>query len=184
MKKGYASKEGMAIDAENVLNELMGELNAVRMVDLFASDRFLDSCRKGLKEKIGTTGTMYMRRLSLAAFASAMFKLGEACVTLLKPLGCYSKDTKELKKKIDRAKLTDWRYINEHIIDDKTGMHHSPEKIAAALEAINSQFEDLMGNGIAGLISQIEEIRNELKAKHPIVKGAVKIRFAKYPKSK
>ncbi len=183
MSKGYKSDELKAKAAFVIINELMGELHAARMVFLFASDDFLDlPNQQHLKETLDETALIYLRRLSISSFASVMYKFIEIYDNFLKPLGCATNEAKSLRKKIPIDKLDEFRHINQHILDKETSRHHSIDKIKSIVKELEIKFPDLFKGDISNMIIRFESIRNTIETKYPSSRSYVKERHEQFIK--
>ena len=179
MTSGYSSDEERAKDAFYVINDLMGELHACRMIFFLASDKFMNSPKvTDLKERMGDATLVYVRRIALLGFASVMFKYRETYEKFLKPLGCVTDKSKALLRKIlDFEQL---RHIGEHVIDKDTGRHHSTESLIQAFEDLNKAFKSPLEEDSNELMIRLEECRNEIEAKFPTSKTSVQERHKKH----
>lgn len=181
--KGYSSADAMAYDAFLILNELMGELHAARLIFLFASDGFFKNASViPIARHITSLNQVYMRRLALLSVGSTLFKYQELYENLLSPFGCADGVAKKIFKKSKGARLENLRHISHHILDKKTKKHHSVEKIHDAFVTMGKVFSDLFGHDSSELIGEFEMVRNALSRRYPGAEKSVADRDRDYKK--
>lgn len=174
----YKTKSEMAIDAFDIINQMMGELQAARMTNFLVSDQFLDSPKlNGLKERIGESRRVFIRRMALSTVASVMFRWKELYDYFLKQLDCHSDDAKAFLRSVSREKLEELRHANEHLLDKDTGRFHTLDKIENIFSSLNQNNPDLMEQGISENIKRLEKIRDQIEKKYPGSKEAMEKKY-------
>lgn len=178
MIMNYKNSNEIALDAFDIINQMMGELQAARMIYFLVSDEFLEKPRmKGFKELLTETTLVYIRRTALSTLTSVMFLFKELYDNFLGVLDCRVDVAKTLLKSTSRDNLEKLRHVSEHLLDKKTGRYHSLEKINGLFSSLNENSPDLMTKEISNIIKDLENIRNLIKEKYPDTNNAIKKRY-------